>query len=202
MILLRRGPESPTPYRDQGCLGMSGSSDSGPSLGNGWRFASARERCPRLEPVSFAALPFRRSSRAASFLVGERFLAKRDDCRRVLFRRNRLASRYLSNCYFILTGSCRVEVTDNICSCGSIRRAKYRGQHRSCPLHLIGIKNDRKAQKGSQECAPQKEWSALQLENFSRGCRRLTGDRHGFFGRKIVAVWQLLGGPSIGDLEE
>ena len=163
MILLRRGPESPTPDGDQGCLGMSGSSDSGPALGSGWRFASARERCLRLEPVSFAALPFRRSSRAASFLVGERFLAKLDDCRRVLFGRNRLATRYLSDCYSILKDSCRDEVTDCICSCGSIRRAKYRSQHRSRPLHLVGVENDRKAQKGSQEGAPQKEWSALQL---------------------------------------
>ena len=180
MILLRRGPESPTPNRDQGCLGMSGRSDSGPGLGNGWRFASARERCPRREPVSFPALRSRRSSRTASFVVGERFFAKRDG--RVLFGRNRIAIRFLSDCDSILAGSCHAEVTDGSCSCPSIRRAKYRGEHRCRPLHLIGVKNDRKAQKGSQEDAPQKEWSALQLENFSRGCCRLTGDRHGFFG--------------------
>jgi hypothetical protein len=161
MILCRRGPESPTPNRDQGCLGMSGRFDSGPGLGNGWRFASARERCPRLKPVSFPALRFRRSSRAVSFLVGERFLAKRDDCRRVLFGRNRMAMRFLSDCYSILKGSCHAEVTDSICSCCRVRRAKYRGQHRCRPLHLISVKNDRKAQKGSQEGAPQKKRSAL-----------------------------------------
>ena len=150
MILLRRGPESPTPNRNQGCLGMSGRFDSGPGLGNGWRFPSARERCPRLEPVSFPALRFRRSSRGVSFLVGARFLAKRDDGRRGFFGRNRIAMRFLSDCYSISKSSCHAEVTDRICSCGRIRRAKYRGQHRCRPLHLISVKNDRKAQKGSQ----------------------------------------------------
>jgi len=202
MILLRRGPESPTPNRDQSCLSMSRSSDSGPSLGNGWSFASARERSLRMEPVWFAAHLFGRSSRAASVLVGARFLAKRDECRRVLFGRNRFASRFLSDCYSILKGSCRVDVTKSICSCGNIWRAKHRVQYCRRPLHLIRVENDRKAQKRSQEGAPQKKWSALQLENFSRGCGSLTGDRHGFLERKIVTVWQLLGGPSIGDLEE
>ncbi len=203
MILLRRRPESPMPNRDQGRSGMSWRSDSGPGPGDGWLFASARERRHRRAPDSFAALRFRRGNRAASFMVGDRSLARRDGCQGVLSGRDRIARGFLSDCYFIFNGSCHPEVRDSICSCCSIRRAKYRGEHRCRPLHLIGIKNDGKAQKESQDRAAQKEGSALQPENFFRVCCRLTGDRHGFFWhRKIAAVWQLLGGLSIGGLEE
>jgi hypothetical protein len=180
MILLRCGPESPTPNRDQGCLGMSGGSDSGPSLGNSRRFASAPKCRRRPGPDSFPALRLRRSNRVASFLVGERSLAKGDDCRRVLSGRNRIAIGFLPDYYFVLNGSCHPECTDSVGSCSSIRRAKYRGQHRCRPLHMISVKNDRKAQKGSQERTPQKQGSALQFANLSRVCRRLTGDRHEF----------------------
>jgi hypothetical protein len=142
---------------------LPGRSDSSPRLGNGRRFASALERRPRLGPDSFPALRFRRSNGAASFLVGQQSLAKRENRWRALPGRNRIVTGFLSDCRCILNGSCHPEVMNSLCSCCSTRRAKCRGQQGCRPLDLIRVKNDRKAQEGSQDGASQKKWSALRL---------------------------------------